>query len=72
MGEPFIELTPEQRRAILEEEDPDRCECGWLVDEHPPLPKPKPMRSWMSIHTTINESTQVSSSKNVFTIKRSF
>jgi hypothetical protein len=24
----------------------ERCECGVLLDEHPPLPKPKPLESW--------------------------
>jgi hypothetical protein len=25
-----------------------RCECGQLIATHPPLPKPKPLRSWMA------------------------
>jgi hypothetical protein len=23
-----------------------RCECGVLIDRHPPLPDPGPLRSW--------------------------
>ena len=28
--------------------EPDVCECGVPLDIHPPLPKPKPLRSWMA------------------------
>lgn len=30
----------------------ERCECGVLLSEHPPLPKPPPMTSWMAQRTT--------------------
>ena len=29
-----------------------RCECGVKLDEHPPLPKPGPLRSWHARRTT--------------------
>jgi hypothetical protein len=27
-------------------DDPDTCECGIPLADHPPLPKPKPLVSW--------------------------
>jgi hypothetical protein len=29
-------------------DDPERCECGIPLAEHPPLAKPKPLVSWHS------------------------
>jgi hypothetical protein len=27
-------------------DEPERCECGASLAEHPPLPKPGPFKSW--------------------------
>lgn len=29
----------------------ERCECGVLLTEHPPLPKPEPLASWMAVRS---------------------
>jgi hypothetical protein len=42
-AEAFVELTLPEKIAILRSENSDRCECGWLIDQHPPIPKPIPL-----------------------------
>jgi hypothetical protein len=42
----FVELTPDEKVAILLMDDSNRCECGWLLAYHPALPKVGPFSSW--------------------------
>ncbi len=40
---------------MSDEPEPTQCECGQPLDTHPPLPKARPLTSWMAQKSTTDK-----------------
>ncbi len=52
---------PPSTDPVVDDPEPDRCECGALLADHAPLTKPKPLSSWRSQRETERAQSKASS-----------